>query len=205
MGLSAGKGLGAATALINPPNPNGAADVFGNNAAENDLDNDQNGEGQHHDNQEGNENEGEANDGNQPENQANGASRYSLRNSTPRSVNGSRSGEENGASSSRSRNTRKSARSSTSAQSDATGPSCSTADSNGRRTRSVAMETESCPEMSHNNGSHVISKRGKALVTKKGLVCKVKSRKSDVKEVSENSEDSSPSEICKAHCFFFSM
>lgn len=179
VGLSAGKGLGAATALINPPsNQNAAAGVL------NDLDDEQDaGQGQpqghHHGNQDNlaEPNDDEARNDNVTEGQGHSSgSSYSLR---------SRSGQSSSqqcSSSTRSetRQRRDSNQGSEGLHNDDNRPSCSSDE--GHRSQGVSMETKSCQR----SDGKLVSGRGKSLVTKKGLVCKVKSRK-NIEKIENNS------------------
>lgn len=179
VGLSAGKGLGAATALINPPsNQNAAAGVL------NDLDDEQDaGQGQpqghHHGNQDNlaEPNDDEARNDNVAEGQghSNGNS-YSLR-----SKSGQRSGQSSSQQlSSSTRQRQDSNQGGEGLHNDDNRPGCSRDE--GHRSQDVSMETNSCQR---SNGK-LVSRRGKSLVTKKGLVCKVKSRK-NIEKTGNNS------------------
>lgn len=158
VGLSVGKGLGAATALINSPANLNAAEN-GPVYEEDDLDIENEDEGHHHDNVAGDNNRDDGID--EVRNEANGED--NLRNSP--SVSQQTSQGQSSAGSQGRRSTRNS-------QSTDTEPGCSGA----KPEQEVAMPTQSSRRT---DGRQGVSKRGKALVTKKGLINKVKSTKTE--------------------------
>lgn len=193
VGLSAGTGLGISSALINPQHV-GNNPAAGNNN-DNDIDNNRNqaaheGQGNIRAENDGNENEA-ANQDEDRDNLANrnavaeienGNGRYSLRHSArrapSRSVENQGLSEQDGLENKTGRKRRKSAR-----LSDREVRTGGSRNNNNHvaceRNQSVRPESSSgscsSDHLGHNKGT--VSHRGKALVTKKGLVSKIKSSK----------------------------